>query len=86
MAMTRTLAVEHASLGIRCNVICPGAIRTAMVGPLSKEREEAAGKAIPLGRWGTPEDVAYLALYLASDESSFMTGSVVVIDGGFTAS
>ena len=82
MAMTRTLAVEHAQYQIRCNCIFPGAIYTPLAGPFTPEYEEAVRSRIPLGRWGQPEDVAKLALFLASDDSSWITGQFFMIDGG----
>ena len=85
MAMTRTLAVEHAQYGIRCNCIFPGAIHTPLAGPFTPEYEEAVRQSIPLGRWGQPEDVAKMALFLASDEASWITGQFFVVDGGYTA-
>jgi NAD(P)-dependent dehydrogenase (short-subunit alcohol dehydrogenase family) len=85
MTMTRTLAVEHAQYDIRCNCIFPGAIKTPLVGELTPEQERATAASIPLGRWGQPEDVARMALFLASDESSWITGQFFVVDGGFTA-
>ncbi len=85
MAMTRTLAVEHAQYGIRCNCIFPGAIKTPLVGELTPEQERATAASIPLGRWGQPEDVARMALFLACDDSSWITGQFFVVDGGFTA-
>jgi NAD(P)-dependent dehydrogenase (short-subunit alcohol dehydrogenase family) len=85
LAMTRTLAVEHAVHGVRCNVILPGPIETPMVGPLTAERRAFAAEAVPLGRWGQPEDVANMALFLASDEASWITGASFVVDGGYTA-
>jgi NAD(P)-dependent dehydrogenase (short-subunit alcohol dehydrogenase family) len=85
MTMTRTLAVEHAQYAIRCNCIFPGAIKTPLVGELTAEQERATAASIPLGRWGQPEDVAKMALFLASDDSSWITGQFFVVDGGFTA-
>lgn len=85
LAMGRTLAVEHAPLGIRCNTIIPGPVETQMVGPMTDERRRAAGEAIPLGRWGQPEDIANMALFLASKESSWITGASFVVDGGYSA-
>jgi NAD(P)-dependent dehydrogenase (short-subunit alcohol dehydrogenase family) len=85
MTMTRTLAVEHAQYAIRCNCIFPGAIRTPLVGELTPEQERATAATIPLGRWGEPEDVARMALFLAGDESAWITGQFFVVDGGFTA-
>jgi NAD(P)-dependent dehydrogenase (short-subunit alcohol dehydrogenase family) len=85
MTMTRTLAVEHAQYGIRCNCIFPGAIKTPLVGELTPDQEAATAATIPLGRWGQPEDVARMALFLACDDSSWITGQFFVVDGGFTA-
>ena len=82
---TKTVAMQHAKDGIRCNSIHPGPIETDMLkeafGP---DREERTAM-IPLGYVGSTEDIAYGVLYLASDESSFVTGSELVIDGGWTA-
>jgi NAD(P)-dependent dehydrogenase (short-subunit alcohol dehydrogenase family) len=85
LAMSRTLAVEHAEHGVRCNTILPGPIDTPMAGRLTDERRKAAAEAIPLGRWGQPDDIANMALFLASDESSWITGASFVVDGGYTA-
>jgi NAD(P)-dependent dehydrogenase (short-subunit alcohol dehydrogenase family) len=85
IAITRTLAVEHARYGIRCNCIIPGAVRTPLVGELTPEYEEAVRRTIPLGRWAEPEEIAKMALFLASEESSWVTGAMFVVDGGFTA-
>jgi cyclopentanol dehydrogenase len=85
---TKVTAVEHARDGIRCNSIHPGPIDTLM---LQSGHEDPATamerrlRQIPLGRLGTTEDIAYGVLYLASDESSFVTGAELVIDGGFIA-
>jgi NAD(P)-dependent dehydrogenase (short-subunit alcohol dehydrogenase family) len=78
--MTKSVAQEFAQYNIRLNVLCPGSIMTPMIegSPLNENRL----KNIPLGRFGTSEDVAYAALYLCSDESSFVTGASLVIDGG----
>jgi len=85
IAMTRTLAVEHAKYGIRCNCIIPGAVRTPLVGEITPEYEAAVVKNIPMGRWGEPEDLAKMALFLASDDSAWVTGAMFVVDGGYTA-
>lgn len=77
--LTQTAALELARSGIRVNVICPGWIDTPMTEPLKKSRLE---RQIPLGRIGTPQEVAKLVVYLASEASSFVTGSVFRIDGG----
>ena len=85
--LTKSTAVQYAEDGIRANAIHPGPIQTAMFmsGFQDEEAVESRRALVPLGRIGTAEDVAYGALFLASDESSYMTGSDLVIDGGFTA-
>jgi NAD(P)-dependent dehydrogenase (short-subunit alcohol dehydrogenase family) len=85
IALTRVLAVEHAKYSIRCNCIIPGAVRTPLVGEITPEYDAAVISTIPMARWGEPEDLAKLALFLASEESAWVTGGMFVIDGGFTA-
>jgi NAD(P)-dependent dehydrogenase (short-subunit alcohol dehydrogenase family) len=83
---TKHTAIQHAGDGIRANSIHPGPIDTQIGADYATpERRAATVARLPLGRIGTPEEVAYLALYLASDESSFMTGSELVLDGGIIA-
>ena len=90
--LTRAMALDHAQDNIRVNCVCPAIVETEMaLLSLSKARDpEAARKQriaeLPLGRFGKPEDIALMALYLASDESSWVTGTVIPIDGGQTAS
>ncbi|HDJ21699.1 MAG TPA: SDR family oxidoreductase, partial [Candidatus Bathyarchaeota archaeon] len=91
VGFTKTLALETAQYGINVNAILPGYIHSpSAVGLRGGDRvsaEEAMrefGYKIPMGRQGSPEDVGYLALFLASDESSYLTGSCIVIDGGNT--
>ena len=84
---TKATAVQYAKDGIRVNSVHPGAVDTPMAGArlADPELQREAAARIPLGRTGRPEDIAYGVLYLASDESSFVTGSELVIDGGYTA-
>jgi NAD(P)-dependent dehydrogenase (short-subunit alcohol dehydrogenase family) len=83
--MTKTAAMEYAKEGIRVNSVHPGPIDTPMTTPLDREVWQMFLNGVPLKRAGTSEDIAYGVLYLASDESSFVTGSELVIDGGYTA-
>jgi NAD(P)-dependent dehydrogenase (short-subunit alcohol dehydrogenase family) len=87
--LTRNMALDYGAFGIRVNAICPGFIRTPMTAPLQdpnlaevKQRIEAAHA---LGRLGEPEEVANVALFLASDEASFVSGGSLTVDGGFNA-
>jgi NAD(P)-dependent dehydrogenase (short-subunit alcohol dehydrogenase family) len=87
MAMTKAMALDHATENIRVNCIAPGIIETEMVARFSMD-ENARKQRIsmhPMGRFGQPGDVASAAVFLASDESRWTTGSVVTIDGGYTA-
>lgn len=89
ISLTRAIAMGYASQKVRCNVICPGGVDTPMMAhvfhnPNPKFRE-LSEKGHPIGRLGTPEDIAQMALYLAADESSWVTGSVFTIDGGYAA-
>jgi NAD(P)-dependent dehydrogenase (short-subunit alcohol dehydrogenase family) len=87
--LTRNLALDYGRTGIRANAICPGFIRTPMTGVLREPGLEAVHDRIAaahaLGRLGEPEEVANVALFLASDEASFVTGAAITVDGGFTA-
>ncbi len=86
-AFSRAVAMEYAKEKIRCNCICPGVIKTpATAGALDDPKMlEFLLSFCPLGRVGTPEDVANMIVYLASDDASWVTGGVFTIDGGFTA-
>ncbi|MFB7503412.1 SDR family NAD(P)-dependent oxidoreductase [Streptomyces broussonetiae] len=96
LGLTRVAALELADRGIRVNAICPGAIDTAMSNParldpdadpeeMSRALDELYRKLVPLGRVGRPEEVARLALFLTSQDSSYITGQPFVIDGGWLA-
>jgi len=85
--LTKATAIQYAGEGIRANSVHPGPIATPMTEAMQADPDRNLEwlRNTPLGRWGEPEDVAYGVLFLASDESSFMTGSELVIDGGWTA-
>jgi NAD(P)-dependent dehydrogenase (short-subunit alcohol dehydrogenase family) len=87
VGLTRNLAVEYASKNVRVNCLCPGQVRTAMMDdfyndPVRRRRFE---ELTPMARFGEVREIANAALFLASDDSSFMTGTVLVVDGGWTA-
>jgi NAD(P)-dependent dehydrogenase (short-subunit alcohol dehydrogenase family) len=87
LSMTREMAVEYARQGIRANALCPGPIETPLLAELLSDPERRARRMvhIPMGRLGQAEELARAALFLASDDSSFMTGASLVVDGGITA-
>ena len=87
LAMTREIAVEFARRGIRANALCPGPIETPLTGQIldTPEKRNRRLVHIPVGRFGRAEEIAEAALFLASDESSLMTGAALVVDGGITA-
>ena len=87
LALTRAMAVSFGRDKIRVNAICPGLIRTRLTADIVEAAEKRAAEAqgIPIGRVGEPEDIARCALFLASDDASFITGSHVVVDGGALA-
>ena len=88
IGLTRTAAAELAESGIRVNAICPGPIKGRMMSGVEKNTgasEDAFNQNIPLGRYGTPEEVANLVLMLLSDEASYITGGYFTIDGGLTS-
>lgn len=87
ISLTRTLALEWAEYGVRVNALCPGWIATDLSTPQRENpaEEQALLSQVPMARWGEPEELAGPAVFLASDESSFMTGQSLVIDGGLSA-
>jgi 2-keto-3-deoxy-L-fuconate dehydrogenase len=90
MGLTRSIALDYVGKGIRCNAICPGTVQSPSLDDrLAATGDAAAARAAfvarqPMGRLGTAEEVAMLALMLASDESAYMTGTAIAIDGGWT--
>jgi NAD(P)-dependent dehydrogenase (short-subunit alcohol dehydrogenase family) len=87
LSMTREIAVEYARQGIRANALCPGPIETPLLEELLSDPARRARRMvhIPMGRLGRAEELAKAALFLASDDASFMTGAALVVDGGITA-
>lgn len=86
MALTKVTARELASRGVTCNAVAPGFIATDMTKEVSEEATKNYLESIPMGRMGTPEDVANLAGFLASPDSDYLTGTVIRIDGGLAIS
>jgi NAD(P)-dependent dehydrogenase (short-subunit alcohol dehydrogenase family) len=87
LAMTRELAMIHARENIRVNALCPGPLRTELLMKYlnTEPKRQRRLVHIPMGRFGEAKEIAYAALYLASDESSFVTGTEFMVDGGITA-
>lgn len=85
IGLVRAMALDHARDGIRVNAVCPGAVDTPLLSPLTGERMAALAARHALGRIARPEEIASAVLHLASDESSFTTGTTMLVDGGWTA-
>ena len=93
VSLTRAMAIDLAPMGIRVNVLCPGTVYTPLMEPLMRERGggsierglEITAAKYPIGRIGTPMEIANAALFLASDDAGFVTGAAFTVDGGMTA-
>lgn len=85
MLLTQTLGIEYAKHGIRVNAVCPGYIDTPLLKALPPEAKQQLVELHPIGRLGTAEEVAKSVLFLASDDSSFVIGTSLMVDGGYTA-
>jgi 3-oxoacyl-[acyl-carrier protein] reductase len=86
LGFTRSIAVDYARTGLTSNCICPGATDTPMVAGIPPERRaEFIRRNVPAGRWGTPDEVAYMIVALTAVEASFVNGAVITVDGGMTA-
>src|SRR5262249_34747662 len=88
LSLSRELGVELAGRGVRVNALCPGPVRTPLLAELFARDPERAAKRlvhIPMGRFGEPAEVARAALFLAGEDSSFVTASVFMVDGGLSA-
>jgi 3-oxoacyl-[acyl-carrier protein] reductase len=85
IGMTKSLAREYASRGITVNAICPGFVLTRITESLSEEVMAAYLSQTPVGRPGTPEDIASVVAFVASEDAAYMTGAVIAVDGGLTA-
>lgn len=91
ISFTKQVAIQYAGTGVRCNCVCPGTVDSPWVGRLLDQADDpAAARAAltarqPIGRLGRPDEIAKAALYLASDDAAFMTGTAMVIDGGLVA-
>lgn len=83
ISLTRNMALDYAADQVRVNCLCPGFVDTPLLATLSPERRAGLTALHPLGRLGTPEDVAHMALFLISDQASWITGQAIAVDGGF---
>ena len=86
LGFTRSIAVDYARTGLTSNCICPGATDTPMVAGIPPERRaEFIRRNVPMGRWGTADEIAYMIVSLTALEASFVNGAVITVDGGMTA-
>ncbi len=83
VSLTRNMALDYAADKIRVNCLCPGFVNTALLASLPAERRAKLTALHPLGRMGEPEDIAHMALFLISDQASWITGQAIAVDGGF---
>ncbi|MEM5631018.1 SDR family oxidoreductase [Bacillus toyonensis] len=83
--LTQNLCTAYAKYGIRINAVCPGYIDTPLLGSVNPQQKEYLASLHPQGRLGTPEEVAKAVLFLASDDASFVNGTTLLVDGGYTA-
>lgn len=85
LMLTKSAAIEYAAKGIRVNCICPGIIQTALIEHVPPELVVGATAMTPMGRFGQPSEIGCAAIFLASDDSSFVTGAALAVDGGYTS-
>lgn len=85
VSLTRNMALDYAADKVRVNCLCPGFINTPLLATIAPERRARLEGLHPLGRLGTPDDVAHMALFLLSDQASWITGQAIAVDGGFNA-
>jgi NAD(P)-dependent dehydrogenase (short-subunit alcohol dehydrogenase family) len=85
IGLTKTAALEYADDRIRVNAVCPGFIRTPMTAETQRERADHITARTPLGRFGEPEEIAEMVVWLCSDRASYVTGAAYAVDGGWTA-
>lgn len=85
VSLTRNMALDYAQDKVRVNCLCPGFVNTPLLATISPERRAKLTALHPLGRMGEPEDIAHMALFLLSDQASWITGQAIAVDGGFNA-
>ena len=84
LSLTRNMALDYAADQVRVNCLCPGFVDTPLLATITPERRARLTALHPLGRMGTPEDIAHMALFLISDQASWITGQAIAVDGGFS--
>lgn len=88
IGLTKTAALDYAKDGVRVNAVCPGFIKTPLIVPgsqIERETTEKVKSSTPIGRWGTPQEIANVVMFLSGGLSSLVTGIALPVDGGFTA-